>query len=212
MVQDVDHIQYRNDMVDEALELMLTQFEDSEMIVKLNTVIAFMKNIVYNMVVQVGKLRLIDNASGVQLDEIGEELGIPRLTADDDDYRTILKIKAYRARTSGTKPEIVDILSRVTGTPKETIRVYSGIMKTVDIGIYANCIDPYNSQEEIYNLLPLVTNHRFMILAGKPLGFVSVFNPDVNAFGFGGVASVNTPAGQYGAGGGHVASLVDADK
>jgi hypothetical protein len=209
-MNDVNHIKTRDDLISEATDLLLEQFKNKEIFFKLTYVIATMKQYLYNVTASLGLIRTIDNATGVFLDNIGEELGVPRLTEDDDSYRLLLKIRAYRVRSSATRPEIIDLLARFTGTPSNTVRTYVGDYKTVDLAFYPNCIDPYASVEELIKILPLVTNYRLIALEGRPLGFSSIHDSPNKEYNFSPI--VGSIYDVYGANGqaGHVSSLISS--
>lgn len=187
MAEDVDHIQYRESVVNESFELLLEQFKGSANIVKLLTVIAKMKQIIDNAVIGVGKLRTINTATGVYLDNIGEELGVPRNGADDEDYRVVLKIRAYRTQTAGTRPQIIELLSRFTGTDEDTINTYVGREKTFDVFFYNGCLDTDYAIDELLKIFPILSSYRLGSKSGTPIGFMSYFDtvdpPQFKGFG-----------------------------
>lgn len=55
-------------------------------------------------------MRSIDDATGVLLDRIGAILNRPRASLSDDDYRTFLRVQILINLTSGTVPELIEIL------------------------------------------------------------------------------------------------------
>ncbi len=206
MAENVDHIQYRESVVNESFELLLEQFRGSPNIVKLLTVIAKMKQVIDNAVIGVGKLRTINTASGVYLDNIGEELGVPRNGADDESYRVVLKIRAYRTQTAGTRPQIIELLSRFTGTEDNTINTYVGYNKTFDIFFYDGCLDTDYSINELLKIFPILSSYRLGNKSGTPLGFMSYFDTEdpIQFKGFGSYFEDNVADGSVG----HMASFL----
>ena len=79
-------------------------------------VISEMKQRLHDVIVDVAKFRLIETAYGQQLDNIGEELGVPRAGSTDEEYRILLRIRAYKRKSQGTRPDVIDLISRFTGT------------------------------------------------------------------------------------------------
>lgn len=63
-------------------------------------------------------LRLIslDDASGAQLDGLGQIIGADRQGLDDDDYRMLLRAQIQINRSGGTIPQLVEILRLVSNT------------------------------------------------------------------------------------------------
>lgn len=204
MAIDVDHVQYRESVVNESYDLLLEQFKGSANIVKLVQVIASMKQVIDDAVIGVGKLRTINTATGVYLDNIGEELGVPRNGADDEDYRIVLKIRSYRTQTSGTRDQIIDLLARFTGTGEDTINTYVGRNKTFDVFFYNGCLDTDYAIDELLKIFPILSSYRLGSKSGTPLGFMSVedtSNPP-QFKGFGSVFDNNMADSQVG----HMAS------
>ncbi len=58
--------------------------------------------------------RTIDAAVGVQLDGIGAIVGEPRLGKTDDEYRLFIKARRLVNLSSGTVPELIEILGLLT--------------------------------------------------------------------------------------------------
>ncbi|UYL04383.1 hypothetical protein EPNKCIFM_00081 [Klebsiella phage KP13-16] len=205
MANSVDHIQYNPDYVKDTFDLLLEQFKGSDNLVKLLQVIASMKKQIDDEVIFLGKHRTIDTGTGIVLDNIGEELGVPRNGASDDDYRNILKIRSYRTKTSGTMPEIIDLLVRFTGVDAQSINIYIGSQKSFDIAFYEGCLNAEKAEEELTEIFPILSSYRLLLKSGTPLGFGSVYDdtPSDVFQGFGSVFDENS----YG---GHLPSLLTA--
>lgn len=54
--------------------------------------------------------RLLDNAVGVQLDGLGDLVGEPRKTLDDDAYRNAIRVRIFQNQASGTPEEMLVLL------------------------------------------------------------------------------------------------------
>ena len=61
--------------------------------------------------------RRIDTAIGAQLDDIGEIVGQPRVSADDEVYRLYLRARIRVNRSSGTTEDILDIARLILNDP-----------------------------------------------------------------------------------------------
>lgn len=206
MATDVDHIQYRESVVNDSFDLLLEQFKSSPNLVGMLTIIAQMKQKLDDAVISVGKLRLINTATGTYLDNIGEELGVPRNSASDEDYRIVLKIRSYRTQTSGTRSQIIDLLSRFTGTDEDSINTYVGRNKSFDLFFYNGCLDAEYAIDELLKIFPILTSYRLGSKSGLPLGFKSVYDEE-DPKQFGGFGSIfdNDAGGEKI---GHMASLL----
>ena len=55
--------------------------------------------------------RSIDDSVGLELDNIGDDLGQPRYGRLDDDYKFVLKTKIIASHSSGTTNDIVNIIA-----------------------------------------------------------------------------------------------------
>lgn len=205
MANSVDHIQYNPDYVKDTFDLLLEQFKGSDNLVKLLQVIASMKKQIDDEVIFLGKHRTIDTGTGIVLDNIGEELGVPRNGASDDDYRNVLKIRSYRTKTSGTMPEIIDLLVRFTGVDAQSINIYIGGQKSFDIAFYEGCLNAEKAEEELTEIFPILSSYRLLLKSGTPFGFGSVYDetPSDVFQGFGSLFDENS----YG---GHLPSLLTA--
>jgi len=185
MAQDVDHIQYRideNSVYNSTLELLPYQFSGSENFIKLMYVISEMKQRLHDVIVDVAKFRLIETAYGQQLDNIGEELGVPRAGSTDEEYRILLRIRAYKRKSQGTRPDVIDLISRFTGTSLTGTSAYIGPNKTVDLYVTTPCFDVADIVDDILEILPVVT--RVKILENNATVGAFGFDGDPSALGF----------------------------
>lgn len=73
------------------------------------------------------KWHAIDNAQGVTLDEIGDDINQPRGQATDEIYRIMLKAKMVRGDSDGTYNKIIDSLAKTLNCPHSDITVRSSI-------------------------------------------------------------------------------------
>lgn len=210
-IPSVDHIQFRPDVVGESFELLLEQFKSSENIVKLNTIIATMKQYIDDAVVNLGKLRVIDSATGVALDEIGAQVGVSRDGATDEEYRVVIRIRSFRSRTTGTRPEVIDLISRFTGTPITSIGTHVGYDKSFDVSFFSGCINIDESLTEMVKIFPILSSYRLVERRSSPLGFISVFQEDRKYSYKGFVSAFNPNIDNGGIGGslGHLITVID---
>ncbi|HBN5004824.1 TPA: hypothetical protein L2Z78_004459, partial [Escherichia coli] len=133
MAVSVDHVTTWDSINEDVKDLLIEDFKSSPNIVKLLYIISSEKQKIDQAMIYLAKHRLISTATGKYLDLIGEEMGMERNGATDEEYRTILKIRAYRVASSGTRDDIIDMFARFTGTEKETINTYVGLNKTFDV-------------------------------------------------------------------------------
>lgn len=83
----------------------------------LSTIINTQHQSLEDALIQVGFYRLLDQAFGVQLDNIGEIVQQPRSGQSDAVYLTYLKAKIRVNRSSGSIPDLIGIVSLVNASP-----------------------------------------------------------------------------------------------
>lgn len=120
--------------------------------------------------------RNLQTAIGKQLDQIGKLIGEERQGKDDDEYRKYLYIRTLVNKSSGTTPEIEEVINRTEDAT--FIQVFNHYPASIYIYIKTPKIpDP--------SLIDLIKN---MIPAGVSLGYIGYwadedFDPDIpNAF------------------------------
>lgn len=118
-----DGIEYVDDHADQAVELLLEQFRDSERLHDLLRAyvaqIEDLERVLWDMLT----LRSLDDATGAQLDGLGRIAAEPRSGRSDADYRAAIRVRLLILRSNGTLPEILRILSLVA-VGAETGSVY----------------------------------------------------------------------------------------
>ena len=189
MAQSVDHVTEWSTINEDVKDLLIEDFKSSENIVKLLYIISSEKQKIDQAMIYLAKHRLISTATGAYLDEIGEELGVDRNGSDDEEYRTILKIRAYRVASSGTRGDIIDIFARFTGTDKDTINTYVGLRKTFDVFFYNLCLESDEAIAELLNVFPILSSYRLGAKAGSCFGFTSYY-ATTTPHGIGGLGSL----------------------
>ena len=124
--------------------------------------------------------RLIENASGVILDEIGEQLNKPRNGLSDSSYRSSLNIYQASLNNSGTRSEANETLSSLF--PDSSYFLYKGKNYRIDLYAKSECFEVETLPDEIKDIFPVITHLRILEL---PLaGFAFGFEGDINSGGF----------------------------
>lgn len=102
--------------VEEALRLLLEQFKGKAKIEALLS--SFIEQIQDGEVVTFDLYaeRLLDTATGVQLDVLGTIVGQERQWSDDEEYRLYIKARIAINRSNGKAEEIINILNLVWGS------------------------------------------------------------------------------------------------
>ena len=175
MAVSVDHVTTWASINEDVKNLLIEDFKSSPNIVKLLYIVSSEKKKLDQAMIYLAKHRLLSTATGKYLDILGEEMGIERNGSDDEEYRTILKIRAYRVASSGTRGDIIDIFARFTGTERETLNTYVGLNKTFDVFFYNLCLQSDQALEQLLSVFPIISSYRLGAKAGSAFGFSSYY-------------------------------------
>ena len=134
-----------------------------------------------NSFIQLAEYRLLVNAQGVVLDDIGTQMGLYRNGQSDDDFRTILLIRQAAAGKGGTRPQVEEALQNLFGTTNWSL--YKGTNYRIDLYASSPCFDLVNISEDIVETFPIMTQLRIVETDYLNMGFG--FEGDEDAGGFG---------------------------
>lgn len=163
-------IAWVEDHGDDAVALLLSQFQGKPRIEAL--VRAYLAGVqdLHDAIYQVLIGIWIDGAEGVQLDGIGEILGLPRSGWTDTTYRVFLRAQVLVLRSHGTWPDMVGIL-RVIGVTLALTSVADSGIAAMRVAL-GELLDGDVLPADVYRLL----------LAAKPAGVrLTVEYPTVGA-------------------------------
>ena len=134
-----------------------------------------------NSFIQLAEYRLLVNAQGVVLDDIGTQMGLYRNGQSDDDFRTILLIRQAAAGKGGTHPQVEEALQNLFSATNWEL--YKGDNYRIDLYASSPCFELENVVEDIVELFPIMTQLRIVQtdLVAKSFGF----SGDNNSLGFG---------------------------
>lgn len=175
----VDYIEQNPDLLTETQDLLLSQFELSTNIQGILSVAVTAFQEVERSAVELAVERLLVNAVGVQLDEIGGQLGVSRLTATDEEYRSAIKVAGRSRHSNIDRDSLISLLSLISGN--DVTEVYKGYGHYVDLSMLSSCIDPALTGPQIQDAFPLNTLLRVVAKEGIAFGF----DGDDDAEGFG---------------------------
>lgn len=176
---------YIPDYRERALAMILGQFDGSPVLQALVRIIADEIQELERVILDVWASRLIDLATGVQLDLIGKIVVLPREGLLDDDYRKLLLVKIQVNVSDGTPEEVIDVVRRVTGA-----RVHYSRLEP--IGFQVEMIVQSGGEPSDALVARLKKFLDLMRPAAVPIGLVSQtispgyfgFAEDPNALGF----------------------------
>lgn len=188
--EPVEKIQHVTNREEQALERLPSQFAYSPNVQDLISVslgeIQEAEDVMYDLL----NLRRIDNATGQQLDNIGDKLNLKRTSSSDEAYRTALRVKALSKTSNGTEEDIVRLFQLVSGDPNVSFYKFEpyGVVAT-----YNSFCLPEGSTQRLLELFPLVTDlYLEEYNTARGFGFSSVTdpNPDPSTVNYGGFSSV----------------------
>ena len=189
-IKDVNHIHPLDNFVTDGIDYLPGDFlREKDNLVKFLTVYLERLKTVDQMLVNLAEGRLLENAGGVNLDEIGRQVGIERNGLSDMNYRAIITILLASTAKHGTRPEVIETLKQLFG--EENFTTYKGDNYRFDINIFETCFEVETAIQEIQDMLPLPTYLRLVKSEGIPFGF----NNDQYALGFGSVSVPRTGTG-----------------
>lgn len=165
---NVDYIQV-TDLEQKIKDLNLNQFKNSENINKLLSIFAALNLEEQQEWVALAEERILINAVGEQLDEIGRQLSLPRYSSTDGEYRTRLLLASKRRSADITRDEIVELIAIASGD--EDPNVYLGEKHRVDVTVLAACISGEEGARELERYFPINTSLKVVGIAGMYFGF-----------------------------------------
>lgn len=199
--KDVNHIKPLDNFVQEGLDYLPGDFmKEKENLVKFLTIYLKRLAAIDVAFVNLAEGRLLNNAAGINLDEIGEQYGLERNGMSDTNYRAIITILLATHARYGTREDIIGTLAQLFGYGN--FSTWKGDNYRVDINVNKTCFDLVATIEEIEDMLPLPTHLRLTESQGVPFGF----NGDIGVEGFASVG--DTRNGEPVEGDGGWASLV----
>lgn len=123
------------DHVTEGLGYLPSQFFNSPVLREVITILLERVQKMQDVLDDVLSQRSIDNAEGVQLDGLGEILGVKREGLSDSAFRERLQIQKILNTSEGTYPVVLDLWKRLLGSNNASITpeypagiaLYSGV-------------------------------------------------------------------------------------
>ncbi len=122
------------DHVDQALDRLVYQFKDKTLISGLITSFVEQNQTLENVFDELFTNRILENAMGQQLDNLGTIVGQERNGENDDDYRIALQAKIGENNSKGTPESLIAVFNLLTGsTFSQVLPAYPA-----EVGIFAN--------------------------------------------------------------------------
>ena len=177
-LKNVDHIQIKENFVQEGLDYLPESLQKPN-IQKILQIDLERWKVIDDTLYQLAVRRLLAEATGVYLDDIGARFQIYRNGLDDDDYRATLFLKTGEAQKHGTRSDIINVLYQLLGDG--AIFTWKGDKYRFDVAINSPCFNLTTTANDIAGLMPLITDLRVVDGMGVPF----VFDEDPDGEGFG---------------------------
>lgn len=183
-VKDVNHIHPLPDFVEGGIDYLPGDFLKQKVdLVKFLSIYLERLKKLDEMFVELSEKRLLANASGSNLDEIGRQVGVERNGLNDNNYRAIIIILLASSAKHGTRPEVIGTLKQLFG--EDNFTTYKGYNYRFDINVSKTCFEIESAIKEIQDMLPMPTHLRLTESKGVAFGFKN----DKQAIGFGSIHS-----------------------
>lgn len=182
-LKPVDHIQLNPDFIQTYLDLLPEGLREGTLEQFIGVEVERYE-IVQNALYQLAVGRLLSEAKGAYLDDIGARFQIYRNGLDDDEYRATIYLKTGSSQKHGTRNEIVQILENLFGVG--SVDTYKGNNFRFDVAVSSPCFGSTATAEDIAELMPLVTDLRVVSGLGVPFGF----DGDSKSGGFGSIHDI----------------------
>ena len=190
---DLDYIKVNTEILENFKDLFLSQFDNSENLQSMLEIIAEDSTEQEEIFKDLAEGFLLENAVGVQLDIIGEFVGVFREGTDDATMRSKLAAAIAGAVLGTNRDGIVEIARLLSGglVPE----VYLGRFRDVYLYMEELCFDSSVIGKELGKYFPLNTQGNLIITAGLPFGFEG----DEDAAGFASIVEEdNVPYTDFG--------------
>ena len=186
MTDSTNYIKPLDDFVTNGVSL-LPDYLKHDTLEAILTIFLNRLKVVEDSAITMAEFRLLANAEGTYLDEIGSQMNIPRNGQNDDDYRTILLIRQAAAGKSGTRSQVTDTLDSLFSSTDRSI--YKGYDYRIDVYASTPCFELSSVVNDLIEIFPVMTNLR--VVETEYSGSMFGFEGDDESSGFG---SSNDPS------------------
>ena len=162
-----------------ALDLLPQQFKGKHNVEGLIKLFSDEIQLIEFTLIDLLTLRTLDKATGVQLDNIGERLGVRRTQQDDEIYRSSIRVKILSKVNEGTEEDILPLLKLLSRDDSASVYKFHPYGATVSYNIENT---PEDRIDRVVSIFPVVTDFYIEEFnTTKGFGFSSISNPDPDA-------------------------------
>ncbi len=135
--------------------------------------------------------RLLPNATGSLLDDIGGRLNLKRYNQTDDAFRATIRLRSLRQTSNGSRGDIVELLNIFFNGA--TFYFNKGGLGFVDLTVPKHCFDQGGLAKEVEDLFPANTNLHIKEMGDEPyMGFIDA-KDSLTPNGMGGFSDAKNP-------------------
>jgi len=117
--------------------------------------------------------RTLVRAEGVNLDNIGVGLSVPREGRSDEAYRAALRVSSLQRQSRGAIDEILELLYYLTGI--RLVHHYRGYGYYLQLGFNPTCVNNQDIIDAVSRALPIMSNVQWLNIHNeKVFGYGSV--------------------------------------
>lgn len=190
-MSEFNPIQAVTDYEEQLKALNLNQFSDSVNINHILSIFAEMAEESEQVWQDIAEGFLLQSAEGVQLDTLGEELGITRPSEDDDEYRTRILLLSAARYFGVNRDSLVELVELISGDISPS--VYKGLGRFIEVSLQGACISEQQLGQDLTNYFPVNTELLLLTKEATPFGF----DGDEDALGYGTYEGLSGSAGGY---------------
>lgn len=182
-------LEYFDNVEEVNLSRLISQYQNKPNIGNWIRAKSRLQQMLFDEIEKLDTLRSLDEAKGVNLDNLGESYNVLRGGFNDLEYRNIIKATIISYYSSGTFDEIIQSLELIFGLSVEILldEVFPGKIQVSIIGISDESLEL--SKEQITTIMNRATaagvSFEPLIYspAGKFFGFAGDTRPNASGFG-----------------------------
>ena len=188
-------ITYFDNITDRAIALLLEQFKTKESFLKFVEVLTNESQELEYIFEEVNELTWLYGSSGIQLDRLGEIVGYPRESRNDDEYRDFLQFGILLNKSAGEPEILITALKLLTNA---TIVVFYELFPAACFAHTNGQTIPLNITQKMDDLA--MGGVKFMYVSqtdGVPFIFASESTED-DGLGYGWIDGASQPVDEGG--------------
>lgn len=175
MATTPNHIAVSEDFVSDSIARQIYVFQNSSNKSARIQIHAERWQVLMDQIQTICEARLLQNAEGVCLDDIGKQMRVTRYSDDDDVYTTSILIREYGTSNAVTRTNIVTLIEDIFDVAGDEVYMVNYPYNGMELVLLDVCVTDTSLFEEIKRILPILTRYTFGVkTTGKLIGFGSL--------------------------------------